>query len=395
MTVTKKCGITDYSLLVAVFLVIALCLGCGKKEPSAVRTPEKPKESGIVTLSAEKLRAAGIETKKVSRDNAPAPLQATAGIELNGDLVSKVGSRVTGRVANILAVQGQRVKAGQVLAYIETVEVDQLWAEYLKAKARQSLAVANLQREEILFEKRVSPEKDVLRARKELKETEAELSFAKDRLRLLGVEITKLEEQKNGSGTRPLIPITSPISGAVIERTVTQGEMISQDKTLFTVADLSTLWVLIDIYERDLIWAKAGAEVKVSTGAFPEKIFEGVISYLSDVLDEKTRTVKARVTVQNREGLLRPGMFANVSLERTGTGKMLLVPEQAVMVEGVDNYLFAQLSADTFEKRGVVVGRRLGNQIEVTKGLDEGTVVVVSGTFSLKSEFKKESLQAK
>ncbi len=109
--------------------------------------------------------------------------------------------------------------------------------------------------------------------------------------------------------------------------------MISQDKTLFTVADLSTLWVLIDIYERDLIWAKAGAEVKVSTGAFPEKIFEGVISYLSDVLDEKTRTVKARVTVQNREGLLRPGMFANVSLERTGTGKMLLVPEQAVMVE--------------------------------------------------------------
>ncbi len=178
MTVTKKCGITDYSLLVAVFLVIALCLGCGKRA-FAVRTPEKPKESGIVTLSAEKLRAAGIETKKVSRDNAPAPLQATAGIELNGDLVSKVGSRVTGREANILAVQGQRVKAGQVLAYIETVEVDQLWAEYLKAKARQSLAVANLQREEILFEKRVSPEKDVLRARKELKETEAELSFAK------------------------------------------------------------------------------------------------------------------------------------------------------------------------------------------------------------------------
>ncbi len=217
MMVTKKCGITNSFLLVAVFFSNCTLPGLWEKRAFGRKDTREAKRMGIVTLSAEKLRAAGIETKKVSRDNAPVPLQATAGIELNGDLVLKVGSRVTGRVANILAVQGQRVKAGQVLAYIETVEVDQLWAEYLKAKARQSLAVANLQREEILFEKRVSPEKDVLRARKELKETEAELSFAKDRLRLLGVEITKLEEQKNGSGTRPLIPITSPISGAVIE----------------------------------------------------------------------------------------------------------------------------------------------------------------------------------
>ena len=395
MMVTKNYWIKNCLLLAAVFFVTALCPACGKRESPVVSPPEKSREPGIVTLTAEKLVAAGIETKEVSCATGPAPLHATAAIELNGDLVSKVGSRVMGRVARILAVQGQRVKTGQVLAHIETVEVDQTWAEYLKARARQNLALANLQREEVLFEKMVTPEKDVLNARKELKETEAELSFAKDRLRLLGVEINRVEEQKNGFAVRLLIPITSPISGTIIDRTVTPGEMINPDKVLFTVADLSALWVLIDIYERDLIWARTGVEARVSVGAFPEKIFKGVISYLSNVLDEKTRTVKARVTVQNSEGLLRPGMFANVSLERAGQERMLMVPEQAVMVEGTNTYVFTQRSADTFERKNIVVGRRLGNEIEVTRGLHGGEVIVVKGTFSLKSELAKDSLQAK
>lgn len=397
MIPTRKHTTIRRPLLAAVLILLTLatCQSCGKELPAVTGEPDKARAAGAVTLSEEKLRAAGIETSTVSLQNASIPLQATAAIELNGNLVSKIGSRVAGRVARILAIQGERVRAGQVLAYIDTVELDQTWAEYRKAKARQDLAVADLRREEILLEKKVTPEKDVLKARREVKEAEAEVVYAKDRLCLLGVDWTKLEEQRNGSTIRPLIPIVSPIAGAVIERTVTQGEMVNPDKTLFTVADLSTLWVLIDIYERDLVRIKVGTEARLSVAALPEKIFQGTISYLSDVLDEKTRTVKARVTVRNAHGLLRPGMFANVSLERTVPQKMVMIPEQAVLIEGNERYVFVQLSPNTFKRKSITVGSTHGGQVGITDGLREGEVIAVRGTFSLKSELAKGSLQAK
>ena len=115
-----------------------------------------------------------------------------------------------------------------------------------------------------------------------------------------------------GTNTR-MIAISSPINGSVIERTATQGEVVSPDKTLFTVADLSALWAIIDIYEKDLGRLRTGTAVKVRTTAYPDRNFKGVISYIGDVMDEKTRTVKARVVVENAGRLLKPGMFATVT----------------------------------------------------------------------------------
>ncbi|MBI5100531.1 MAG: efflux RND transporter periplasmic adaptor subunit [Nitrospirae bacterium] len=347
-------------------------------------------EPGVVTLSPEKQKFAGIEVRNVALENAAVPLSATAVLEINMDRSAKISPRVTGKAVRITASQGDRVKAGQALAWLDSVELDQAWADYLKAQGKIELARKNFQREETLFEKKVAPEKDVLKAKQELGEAEADLNLAKERFRLLGVDVSQFSSSK-GNGNHPLIPVITPVSGVVLEKTVTQGEMVNPEKTLFAVADLSTLWVVIDVYEKDISRLRRGTGVKVSVTAFPEKTFKGKISYISDVVDEKTRTEKARVTIDNSSGMLKPGMFAAVLTEAAsgGTERLIVIPEEAVIIDGAKRYTFIQTAPEKFQRREIETGRSLGNRLEVKSGLKVGEPVAVKGAFILKSELKK------
>jgi cobalt-zinc-cadmium efflux system membrane fusion protein len=399
-----------YSLLALFFIVLGaavLITGCEKKEAAKEEkhsAVEEKKEAGhegehegegpgVVTLSPEKQKSSGIEVRQVAPEDTAIPLSATAVMEINMDRSAKISPRVTGKAVRIIASQGDRVKAGQALAYLDSVELDQTWADYHKAQGKVELARKNLQREETLFEKKVAPEKDVLKAKQELGEAEADLNLAKEHFRLLGVNVSQFESSK-GNGNHPLIPVTTPVGGVVLEKTITQGEMVNSEKALFTVADLSTLWVVIDIYEKDISRLRLGTGVKVSVTAFPEKTFRGKISYISDVVDERTRTEKARVTIDNSSGLLKPGMFATVLTEATsgGTERLIAVPEEAVLIDGMKRYVFIQIAPDKFKVREIEAGRTLGNRLEVTEGLKEGEMVAVKGAFILKSELKKGEL---
>ncbi|MBA4374406.1 MAG: efflux RND transporter periplasmic adaptor subunit [Thermodesulfovibrio sp.] len=413
-----------YSLLALIFIVLGVAVlitGCGKKEAAKEEKPavagekkeagehkgehkdehkdehagehkddHEGEEPGVVMLSPEKQKSSGIEVRKVALQDAAVPLSATAVIEVNMDRSAKISPRVTGKAVRIMAAQGDRVKAGQALAYLDSVELDQTWADYIKAQGKVELVRKNLQREETLFEKKVAPEKDVLKAKQELGEAEADLNLAKERFRLLGVNVSQFGTSK-GNGDHPLVPVTTPVGGVVLEKTVTQGEMVNSEKTLFAVADLSTLWVVIDIYEKDISRLRLGTGVHVSVTAFPEKTFKGKISYISDVVDEKTRTEKARVTIDNSSGLLKPGMFATVLTEATsgGTERIIAVPEEAVLADGTKRYVFVQTAPDKFQKREIEAGRTLGDRVEVKSGLKEGEPVAVKGAFILKSELKK------
>jgi membrane fusion protein, heavy metal efflux system len=349
-------------------------------------------ETAVVHLTAESQKASGIKVLTAVQELFSAPIEATAAIELNGDRVAKISARTSGRLVKIASSQGDAVTTGQALAWFDSPELGQAWAEYAKAKGRAELARKNRQREESLFEKKISPEKDVIRARQELAEAEADLAFANERFHLLGIEVEHYENKQAGN-QHPLIAVTSPINGSVIERTATQGEVVNPDKTLFTVADLSKLWVIIDIYEKDLGRVKPGTAVKVSTTAYAEKTFRGIISYIGEVMDEKTRTVKARVVVENANRLLKPGMFATVMIEAGGgTERIIAVPEEAVFLDGSKNYVFIQTAPDKFEMREIAVGRTMGKRLEVIRGLKKGDPVAVTGAFILKSELKKGEL---
>jgi cobalt-zinc-cadmium efflux system membrane fusion protein len=354
---------------------------------------DEHEEASVVHLTKEAQKASGIEVMAAALEPFSAPIEATAVIELDGNRVAKISARTSGRLVKIAASQGDAVKTGHALAWFDSPELGQAWAEYAKAKGRAVLARKNLEREETLFSKKISPEKDVIRAQQELAEAEADLTFANEKFHLLGIDVEQFGK-KQGGNQHPLIAVTSPINGSVIERTATQGEVVSPEKLLFTVADLSRLWVIIDIYEKDLGRVKSGTSVKVSTTAYAEKSFRGFISYLGEVMDEKTRTVKARVEVENANRLLKPGMFATVTIDAMGaqTEKAILLPEEAVFLDGSKNYIFIQTALDKFEVREIVAGRTLGKRLEVIRGLKQGEPVAVKGAFILKSELKKGEL---
>jgi len=404
-------NIIKRGLFITILLLLGLAVwvaGCGKNEaPEAGKKEvtadhkesghdenEKKEEHGVVTLSQDIQKSSGIEVRPVALEAASVPYSATAAIEMNMDRAAKINPRVTGKAVKIIASQGDRVKAGQVLAYIDSVELDQIWSDYRKAQGKVELARKSREREETLFQKKISPEKDVLKARQELQEAEADIYLARERFRLAGVDVTQFTAAQ-GNGSHPLIPIASPVSGVVIEKAVTQGEVVNPEKILFMVADLATLWVVIDVYEKDMSRLKVGSSVKVSVTALPGKTFKGKISYVSAIVDEKTRTEKARVTIDNASGLLKPGMFAVVIAETTsgGTERLIAVPEEAVQIEGALRYVFVQISPDKFKRRDVETGRTLGKNLEITAGLKEGEAIAVRGGFTLKSELKKGELE--
>jgi len=404
----KKTNSSWAIFFVVFFAALVLAGGCSQKEkteeqrtPKAVRKAETEKKEappeGLVKLTPEGVKAAGIEVQTVAATTPSALISATAVLEMNGDRVARVNPRAAGRAVSVNASQGDRVRHGQVLAQIDSVDLDQAWSSYLKAKGRLDLAARSARREETLFQKKVSPEKDLLKARQEFSEAEADLLLAKERFRLLGVEVQHLGTDTNGTDQkRPLIPVCAPLSGAIIEKTVAQGEMVGPEKTLFTVADLSTLWLMVNLYEQDLGQVRTGMQVKLSVSAYPGKEFKGRISYLADVLDEKTRTVKARVTIDNRDGSLKPGMFATASIDSVKDSraeKVIVVPEEAVFLDGSERYVFIHEGNGRFVVRRVSVGPASGLKIEIKEGLKVGEALVTQGVFTLKSELKKDTLQ--
>jgi len=392
----KRAVVIAAGVVVAVAAALSF-LGSGsnrERTPAGREEEDHYEERRVVKLPGDAQKAAGITIRTAALETLAAPIEATAAVELNGDRVAKVSARTSGRLVNITASQGDGVKANQPLAYFDSPELGQAWAEYSKAKSRAEAARKSVTREETLFEKKISPEKDVIRARQELAEAEADLSFAQEKFHLLGVNIDRFEMKREGEHQHPLIAIAAPISGTVIDRTATQGEVVGPDKTIFTVADLSSLWVIIDLYEKDLGRVRKGTPVKVATAAYAEMTFRGVISHIGDVMDEKTRTVKARVEVENANRLLKPGMFATVSIDVKGSQaeKAFLVPDEAMLMDGEGRFVFVMTGPDTFEKREVRPGRMFGKNVEIVAGLESGDKVAVTGAFILKSELKKGEL---
>lgn len=390
----KKSALIAAGAIVLLVAVLSFYGSTEKKEHAEEHENEKThEEAAVVHLSEEAQKASGIKVMAAALEQFSAPIEATAAIELDGDRVAKISARTSGRLVKIAASQGDAVKTGQALAWFDSPELGQAWAEYAKAKGRAVLARKNLEREETLFSKKISPEKDVIKARQDLAEAEADLTFAQEKFHLLGIDAEQFGNKQSGN-QHPLIAMTSPISGSVIERTATQGEVVSPEKPLFTVADLSRLWVIIDIYEKDLGQVKSGTAVKVSTTAYAEKSFRGFISYLGEVMDEKSRTVKARVEVENANRLLKPGMFATVTIDAKGVQaeKAIMIPEEAVFLDGTKNYVFIQTAPEKFEMREIMAGRTLGKRLEVIRGLKQGEPVAVKGAFILKSELKKGEL---
>ena len=387
---------------VAVILFIALGVGCGRGKSSTAGAPpdarvpgdtrepaavEKDAEASIVRLSDAARQRATIAEITVLPRPASDVLSAPAELQLNGDRVAMVGPRVAGRVALIAVSMGDRVDAGTVLASIDSPDVGSLLASYASAQAAESVAQRTYQREKDLFARRISAEREVFAAEAELARATSERRTVESRLQALDVALPRAGSSSPASA---LLPIRSPIQGTVIERNAAIGAPVGPDAVLFTLADLSTLWLVARVSETTMRDIRRGDTVTVTLDALPDQRVSGRVSYIGATVSDTTRTVDVRIDVPNRTGQLKPGMFARAQLAtrgaRTGPSNQLLIPQIAVQELNRRRVVFVPRSDGGFDVREVTVGASVGDDIEVLSGLKAGEAVVTTGSFTLKSQ---------
>ncbi|MDQ7780751.1 MAG: efflux RND transporter periplasmic adaptor subunit, partial [Planctomycetota bacterium] len=283
---------------------------------------------------------------------------------------------------------------------LDSMEMREALLSFSKATVLLELARKRLERETGLVERKISTQQDLLDAEERHEGAKIEHEVALKRLALLGVEEPRsLEAVSELNSKRPLLSVRSPLDGVVMEAHVIPGELITPDKELVTVADLSDVWLWIDIYEHDISAVLDGKRrgslgACVRTGAFPGRDFSGTVDYIADSVSEETRTVKARVTLANAEGLLRPGMFVSCDVLLPGAEPRLLIPRDALLRDEGVTFVFKELNPGMFVRQGILAGKSHETEVEVLGGLSEGERVVARGAFILKSEVLREKLGA-
>ncbi|MHB8873239.1 MAG: efflux RND transporter periplasmic adaptor subunit [Myxococcaceae bacterium] len=390
------------------FAAALLALGCSRKqeggqeagEPAGAHGPgEGASREGVITLSPEAVASAELKIGRVERRALATGLTVPARIAFTQTGVAKVAARVPGRLVGLEVQLGQKVKKGQVLGFLESSALGQAQADYLSAATRTRVAEGSFRREKDLVAKGISSEREMREAESAFVSAQAEMNAAEGRLHALGLSDPDIRALKADEHYSSRFPERSPIDGTVVEISGTLGQSVEGTTSLFTVGDLSTLWVLLDVYEAQLAVVRVGQPVYVTVAAFPDKRHEGRVEYIGDVVDERSRTVPVRVVVSNFDGQLKPGMFANAEI---GTGASieagrdeaprLVVPRDAVQKVGEDQVVFVPSGANEFKPVKVRVGATSAKEAEITSGLEAGAEVVTHGAFILKSELSKESM---
>jgi len=338
----------------------------------------------------------GLETVVVRWREAAQEIQATAVIKPNEYRLAHVSPRIPGRAMKVLAFLGDQVKEGQTLALLDSLELGERRAAFLQAKANLAVARRNLERERRLFDKGISSQKEYLEAKGTFERDDAAYRAALEALRLLGLSDPMIDRLAWGPRGEPLsyFPMTAPVEGIVIDQHITTGELIGPEDRPYTIADLTTVWVVLDIFEKDIGRVRLGARARVSVDAYPSEVFQGKVTYISSELDPETRTARARVEIANQEGRLRPGMFATARLTvvEEGGRQALQVPRGAIQSVRGHPVAFVDRADGTYAVRKLVLGDQFGDNVEVVSGLTHGERVVTRGAFYLKSILLEEDI---
>lgn len=341
-------------------------------------------EASKIAMTEDERKAVGLVVEPVAQRDLAAQVSGTATIEANQDRRASIAAPVAGRVTRVVAGLGERVKAGQALAYIYSGEMAEAQAALAQARSEFALAQAGMERADKLFADQIIPQKEHLRARADLEKARAALRGATGRLGAYGARA------RDGEG---VFAVTSPLAGTVIDRKAAVGELAEPDKALFEVADLSSVWITINLYEKDLARVKTGSAVDISVAAYPNEQFKGKVDYIGSAVDSATRTVPARVSLPNPDGRLKLGMFATTAISAGGNGQALLVPADAVVLVLGQPSVFVQ-EGDGFEPRPVQVGDKRGGDVVLSSGIVPGTRVVTHGAYALKAKMLKSQISA-
>lgn len=318
-----------------------------------------------IDLSAERIQLIGMRTAKVTRGRLVPQLRTVGVVSATEDGLAKVNARFAGWIQKLLVTQtGQRVTRGQVLAVVYSPEV--------------------LVAEQELFAARRWAQTPLLGATGDAGAAGLDVD-ARRKLTLLGIAAEDVAQLEKSDKPQPVVNLRSPANGYVFQKAAIEGLYFQPGTELFTIADLSRVWVLADVYENEIARVKLGQRAKIQVSAASGAPFEGTVKFVYPTLDASTRTMRVRIELPNRDGLLRPGMFGDVVVD-LAQAEGLVVPREAVVDTGEHQYVFVAQDGGHFEPRPVKVGARAGNEVEIAAGLREGETVVTTGNFLLDSE---------
>jgi cobalt-zinc-cadmium efflux system membrane fusion protein len=376
--------------LAGVALAAVRLRGSERAAPSAgvgVARATKHHRNGV-GLPAAAERDNAIDVVKAKRAMLAGDLSVVGSVVVDQNQFAIVGPLVSGRVTKVVANVGKLVHAGDVLAEIDSPDVGQARAAYLSASARFTAAEANLKRERELAQQHVSSERERELAEAQAISEAAELRAASERLQAFGVRPDEAKQQSHVVGGR--VALRAPISGTVVARHVTLGQAVERATDAFKIVNLRKLWVLLDLYEKDLSRVHVGQKVELRTEALPGQVLAARIAYVSPIVDDKTRTADVRIEYDNHDGKLRPGQFVTARLigqAPSAARQVLAVPRRTVQtVDGKPVVFVHQPGSDRFVQRHVEIGATAGDLVEIRSGIHEGDEVAAEGAFLLKSE---------
>ena len=374
---------------------LILLVSCQSPPPSVSPSPPPAQsqtaevQQDTVRLSPAALRSLTITTVPVTRRALTEDVRVTAVIKPNENRLAHVSPRIAGRVVTVHKLLGDSVKTGDELAILDSVELGKAKADYLKFQALTKVQEKNYQRAQQLFAQRITSHKEVLEAEAAYQSARAEFEAAHSTLHLYGLS-DKDTHRLSWQTKEPIsqFPLLSPFSGIVAEKDLTIGEVVPPERSVYTIADFSTLWIQLDVYEKDLAKVQIGHSVTITTDSYPQETFRGTVTYLGSLLNEQTRTIPTRVEIPNPQGRLKAGMFATALITTPGQREVtgLTVPPEAIQQVKGATVVFVPRGDGVFARHIVQLGLQGNGWVEVRAGLSDNQQVVTEGSFTLKSE---------
>jgi cobalt-zinc-cadmium efflux system membrane fusion protein len=381
-----------------VALAASLAAACAAEHPQ-----EPPTETAAtrtsVQLSPADAAAAGIETAAVRAAERAEALQASGVVGFDERRTARLGSLVEGVVDDLRLQVGDPVARGAVVAQLHSHVIHDAWAGYFKAIAEHRRAEAELayartaeaRAAQLVADRALSPQ--------ELERARTDLNGASQAVAAARAEITRAEQELDHYGIKPRpdanpldegeVPIRAPLGGTVIERLASAGTAVTPGTPLLVISDLSRVWVTAEIDEQLLGRVVVGGTAAISAAAYPGERFTGRLTAIGDVVNPATRRVTLRIEVPNPDRRLKPQMFVTVALGGAAPRRVLVVPARAVQSMEGEQVVFVRTPVDRFERRRVVTGADIADDVEILSGVNEGDVIATAGAFLLKSELLK------
>lgn len=392
-------SITTRSIL-PVVLLCALAACSSKDEAKSAKNAADPGGAGTqptaaandpMTVVADVEVAKWVKAAPVTTVEFREALRVPASASVDETRVARIGASVTGRITELKAVVGQNVVKGQTLAILNSTELSTAQLSFLKAFSAKMLAQRAAERAQQLFDADVIGLAELQRRQTEYSQAEADLSASHDQLKVLGMSeqgIARLEQSRTVNSQSFVV---SSITGTVIERTVAQGQVVQPADAVFTVADLSRLWVQAEVPEKQSDLVKVGDVVKVAIPALDNRTLDGKLVFVSSTVNPETRTVTARTEVANADRSIRPAMLAVMMIEDR-PARRPVVPVDAVVRENNKDYVFLKKADNAYRLVSVSLGGEANGLRPVLEGLKDGDQIVTDGAFHLNNE-RKQNLQ--